>query len=111
MLVSSNQEVCLLRSQVILLSHMTQMASAEAGVWYLHLNQLLPQTSLSLGRRKCSNLTNFLKQSHELSGAFPLQLWSHCAWHGHGVMGRDTLVQAVPQSPVTEDVHELLRLK
>lgn len=109
--VSGIQENCLLGSQVILLGHTTQMASAKARVWYIRLKQLLPQTSLSLGRRKCSNLTDFLKQPHEFSGALPLSLWSHCAWHGHGVMGKDPLVCAVPQSPVPEDVHELLRLK
>lgn len=107
MLASSTQEACLLGS----LGHTTQMASAEARVWCFHLKELLPQTSLSLGRRKCSKLTNFLKQSHEFSGALLLCLWSHCAQHGHGVMGRDPLVCAVPQSPAPEDVHKLLRLK
>lgn len=70
--VSGIQEDCLLGSPIILLGHTAQMASAKARVWHLHLKQLLPQTSLSLGRRKCSELTNFLKQPHEFSSALPL---------------------------------------
>lgn len=70
-------------SQVILLGPATEMASCQSkGMRSSFKIASATVTYCSLGRRKCSKVTNFLMQSHEFSCALQLCLSYHCACCG-----------------------------
>ena len=70
-------------SQVILLGSATEAASCQSkGIRPPFKIASATVTSLSLSRRKCSKVINFLMWSHELSCALQLCLCCHCTCRG-----------------------------